>query len=173
MYCAGYNDILNSNLHSTWTWRHIDWYYVTHVRKFFLWHFRIFKEYIIDLRNNIGKETRKSSPCDLIFSHRREYRWYRCSMQVVYRSEAVLQPASGYHNTVRKPKRNTKTTNQSNTTHEITQQISRKHLTMDVLTSGKCSAVNNEIIKQVTSSWSLFIQHSMCHSPHSPLACFP
>ena len=46
----------------------------------------------------------------------------------------------------------------SNTTHEITQQISRKLLRMDVLTSETCWALNNEIIKQVTSSWSLFIQ---------------
>jgi len=29
---------------------------------------------------------------------------------------------------------------------------------MDVLTSETCSALNNEIIKQMTSSWSLFIQ---------------
>jgi len=29
---------------------------------------------------------------------------------------------------------------------------------MDVLTSETCWAVNNEIIKQVTSRWSLFIQ---------------
>ena len=48
------------------------------------------------------------------------------------------------------------TSNQSNTTHEITQQISRKLLRMDVLTSETCWALNNEIIKQVTSSWSLF-----------------
>jgi len=47
---------------------------------------------------------------------------------------------------------------QSNTTHEITQQISRKLLRVDVLTSETCWALNNEIIKQVTSSWSLFIQ---------------
>ena len=44
------------------------------------------------------------------------------------------------------------------TTHEITQQISRKLLKMDVLTSETCWALNNEIIKEVTSSWSLFIQ---------------
>jgi len=36
--------------------------------------------------------------------------------------------------------------------HEITHQISRKLLRMDVLTSETCSALNNEIIKQVTSS---------------------
>jgi len=34
----------------------------------------------------------------------------------------------------------------------------RKLLRMDVLTSETCRALNNEIIKQVTSSWSLFIQ---------------
>jgi len=45
------------------------------------------------------------------------------------------------------------------TTHEITQQISRQLLLRkDVLTSGTFRALNNEIIKQVTSSWSLFIQ---------------
>jgi len=47
---------------------------------------------------------------------------------------------------------------QNNTTHEITHQISRKLLRMDVLASETCWAVNNEIIKQVTSSWSLFNQ---------------
>ena len=57
----------------------------------------------------------------------------------------VPQPAYGY---------------QSNKTHEITQQISRKLLRMDVLTSETCWALNKEIIKQVTSSWSLFIQLS-------------
>jgi hypothetical protein len=51
------------------------------------------------------------------------------------------------------------TSNQSNTTHEITQQISRKLLKMDVLTFETC-ALSNEIIKQVTSSWSIFIQLS-------------
>jgi len=51
-------------------------------------------------------------------------------------------------------------TTQSNTTHEITQQISCRLLRMDVLTSETCSALNNEIKKQVTSSWSLFIQLS-------------
>ena len=43
-------------------------------------------------------------------------------------AEAVLQPAYGYQHT----------SNQSNTTHEITQQISRKLLRMDVLTSLTC-----------------------------------
>ena len=47
---------------------------------------------------------------------------------------------------------------QSNTTHEISQQISHKLLRMDVLTSETCWALNNEIKKQVTTSWSLFIQ---------------
>ena len=45
--------------------------------------------------------------------------------------------------------------NQINTTHEITQQISRKLLRMDVLTSETCWALDNEIIKQVTLSSSL------------------
>ena len=51
------------------------------------------------------------------------------------------------------------TSNQSNTTHAITHQISRKILRIDELTSETCWALNNEIIKQVTSSWFLFIQH--------------
>jgi len=38
--------------------------------------------------------------------------------------------------------------------------ISRKLLKMDVLTFETCWAVNSEIIKQVTSSWSIFIQLS-------------
>jgi len=67
-----------------------------------------------------------------------------------------MKPASGYHTTPAKPQRNSY---QSNTTHEITQQISRKLMRMDVLTSETCWALNNEIIKQVTSSWSLFIQY--------------
>jgi len=50
--------------------------------------------------------------------------------------------------------------NQINTTHEITQQISHKLLRMDILTSETCWALNKEIIKQVTSSWSLFTQLS-------------
>jgi len=49
---------------------------------------------------------------------------------------------------------------QSNTIHEITQQISRKQLRMDVLTSETFWELNNEIKEQVTSSWSLFIQHT-------------
>jgi len=46
-----------------------------------------------------------------------------------------LQPASGYHITPAKPQRNSY---QSNTTHEITQHISRKLLRMDVLTFETC-----------------------------------
>ena len=48
---------------------------------------------------------------------------------------------------------------------EITQQISRKLLRMDVLTSETCWALNKEIIKQVASSWSLFtpIYHGFKH----------
>ena len=42
------------------------------------------------------------------------------------------------------------------TTHEVTQWISRKLLRMDVLTSETCWALNKVIIKQVASSWSLF-----------------
>ena len=49
--------------------------------------------------------------------------------------------------------------NESNKIHEITQQINRKLLRMDVLTSETCWALSKEI-KQVTSSWSLFTQLS-------------
>ena len=42
----------------------------------------------------------------------------------------------------------------------ITQQISCKLLRMDVLTFETCWALNNEMIKQVTSSWSIFIQRT-------------
>jgi len=38
---------------------------------------------------------------------------------------------------------------------------------MDVLTSETCWALNNEIMKQVTSSWSLFIQQSIYYSASS------
>ena len=48
------------------------------------------------------------------------------------------------------------------TTHEVTQRISRKFLRMDVLTSETCWALNKVIIKQVVSSWSLFTQHFTC-----------
>ena len=46
-----------------------------------------------------------------------------------------MKPAPGYHTTPAKPQRNSY---QSNTTHEITQQICRKLLRMDVLTSETC-----------------------------------
>jgi len=69
----------------------------------------------------------------------------------------VLQPAYGYHTTTAIPQRNTNThRTRSISTHEITQHISRKLLRMDVLKSETCWALNKEIIKQVTSSWSLF-----------------
>ena len=48
-----------------------------------------------------------------------------------------------------------------------TQQISRKLLKMDVLTFETCWAVNSEIIKQVISSWSIFIQRHLCIPCHS------
>ena len=46
------------------------------------------------------------------------------------------------------------------TTHEVTQRISRKLLRMDVLTSETCWALNKVIIKQVASNWPLFTQLS-------------
>ena len=50
---------------------------------------------------------------------------------------------------------------QYNTRNKST--ISRKLLKMDVLTFETCWAVNSEILKQVTSSWSVFIQNQ-CNS---------
>jgi len=85
-------------------------------------------------------------------------KWPRDIITTPPPAKPLLQPASGYQTTPAKPQRNTNT--QSNTTHEITQQISRKLLRMDVLTSETSSAVNNEIKTRVTSSWSLFIQLS-------------
>ena len=41
--------------------------------------------------------------------------------------------------------------------------ISHKLLKMDVLTFETCWTVNSEIIKQVTSSWSVFIQSYLFH----------
>jgi len=57
-------------------------------------------------------------------------------------------------------------------------------LKMDVLTFEKWWAVNSEIIKQVTSSWSIFIQqspviklyhkpHEFCPHPHTPFLFSP
>ena len=71
----------------------------------------------------------------------------------------VLQPAYGYHTTQTKPQRNTNIhQTRAIQQHKIPQQISRKLLRMDVLTSETCWELNNGIIKQVTSSWSLFIK---------------
>ena len=72
-----------------------------------------------------------SGACDLFVEL---FHGLYCCMQ----AEALLQPAYRYHITPAKPQRNTNTSNQSNTTHEITQQISRKLLRMDVLTSETC-----------------------------------
>ena len=84
-----------------------------------------------------------------------------CGMAVVvwYPYAGWGTSAYGYHTTTAIPQHNTNThRTRANTTHEITQQISRKLLRMDVLTSETCWALNNEIMKQVTTSWSLFIQ---------------
>ena len=65
----------------------------------------------------------------------------------------------GYHTTPPQPNHNVTPTHiEQDTTHEITQRISRKLLRMDVLTSETCWALNKVIIKQVASSWSLFTQ---------------
>ena len=71
----------------------------------------------------------------------------------------LIQPSSGVCDLFDELFHGLYCSNESNTTHEITHQISRKLLRMDILTSEACWALNNEIIKQVTSSWSLFIQH--------------
>ena len=61
---------------------------------------------------------------------------------------------------------------QYNTRNKST--ISRKLLKMDVLTSETCWAVNSEIIKQVNSSWCIFIQHLcyLCKTDRNFAACF-
>jgi hypothetical protein len=46
---------------------------------FFLWHFRVLKENVTELRNNIGKYARYRSTCDLQCRHRR-------GVEVVYMS---------------------------------------------------------------------------------------
>ena len=62
---------------------------------------------------------------------------------------------------------------QYNTWNKFT--VSRKLLEMDVLTFETCWAVNGEIIKRVTSSWSIFVNYQddarsnklKCHSLHT------
>ena len=68
-----------------------------------------------------------------------------------------LLPASGYHTTPAKPQRNTNT-HRTRTTQPMkkTHEISRKLLRSSI--SEVCWAINNEIIKKVTSSWSISIQ---------------
>ena len=70
----------------------------------------------------------------------------------------VLQPASGYHTTPVEPHRNTNThrTRAIHTWNKCT--ISRMLLKMDILTFETRWEVNGEIIKRVTSGWSIFIQ---------------
>jgi len=70
--------------------------------------------------------------------------WFGCGGVV---SVCRLKPAYGYHTTTGWGTSASATSNQTNTTHEITQQISRKHLRMGVLTSETCWALNNEIKK--------------------------
>jgi len=78
--------------------------------------------------------------------------WCGIRMQV---EALVHQPTYGYHTT--QPNHNVTPTHiEPDTTHEVTQRISRKLLRMDVLTSERCWALNKGLIKQVTSSWSLF-----------------
>jgi hypothetical protein len=108
--------------------------------------------------------------------------WVISWVVLLWYNTLVLQSASGYHTTPVKPQRKTNThcfslhkdttppqPNHTVTpTHIVPEQynpwnkptISRKLLKMDVLTFETCWAVNSEIIKQVTSSWSLFIQLS-------------
>jgi len=91
--------------------------------------------------------------------------WLWCCGIRMQAEASVLQPAYGYHTTPAKLQRNTNTHRTRWNIHEITQQISRKLLRMDLLTSETCWALNNEIIKQVTSSWSLYSTITMMHGP--------
>jgi len=71
----------------------------------------------------------------------------------------TLQPTSRYHTTPAEPQSNTNT-HRTRAIQSMKEQIRRKFLRMDVLTSETYWTLNNEIIKQVTSSWSRFIQLS-------------
>ena len=91
----------------------------------------------------------------------------RCVLVLRCGSAGVVWPVSAciripHHTTPPQPNHNVTSTHiePEQYNHEITQQISRKLLRMDVVTSETCWAVNNEIKRQVTSSWSLFIQLS-------------
>jgi len=82
-----------------------------------------------------------------------------CWCGILMQAEACIRIP---HHPSRTTPKHQHTSNQSNTTHEITKQISRKLLRMDVLTFETCWALNNEITKQVISSLSIFIQLLLC-----------
>ena len=75
-------------------------------------------------------------------------------------AEALLQPACGYHTTPHQPNHKVTSTHiepeQYNTWNNSTNKSQAPE--DNVLTSETCWALNNEIIKQVTSSWCVFIQ---------------
>ena len=90
-----------------------------------------------------------------------------CILSARLQAEALVpQPAYGYHTTPAKSQRNNNT-HRTRTIQPINYQDdarSNKHkinliAIYYVLTSETCRALNKEIIKQVTSSWSLFVQN--------------
>ena len=76
----------------------------------------------------------------------------------LYRSGSMCVGATAWHQ---------HTSNQSGATHEVTQQMGRRLLRMDVLTFETCWSLNNEIIKLVTSSWYPYAGFSL-HTDTTP-----
>ena len=110
-----------------------------------------------------------SGACDLLWIY------FRCCISLV-RCVLVLRRGStrqcfSLHKDTTPPQPNHIVTpthiepEQYNTWNKST--VSRKLLKMDVLTFETCWAVNGEIIKLVTSSWSIFIQ--LCRNDFSVL----
>ena len=99
-----------------------------------------------------------SGACDLLWIY------FMCSIARVLQAEASFS----LHKDTTPPQPNHTVTpthiepEQYNTWNKST--ISSNLLKMDVLTFETCWAVNSEIIKQVTSSWSIFIQRTCEYS---------
>ena len=105
--------------------------------------------------------------------HTRELKNHRTPQQPIFTETRLLkQPHTSQLITNHSPLNkdtNAKTsilTEQYNTWNKST--IIRKLLKMDVLTCETCWAVNGEIMKQVTSNWSIFIQHILCWITFNP-----
>jgi len=93
--------------------------------------------------------------------HAREPKNHRTPQQPIFTETRFLKQS---HTSLLNKDANAKTsilTEKYNTWNKST--ISRKLLKMDVLTFETCWAVNGEIIKRVTSSWSIFIEFPNYH----------